>query len=118
MTHVAHTNRRSGRPDVQRFGFHRSRIGLWVIGGALVLALASAALLHPVLLWGYNVQRAGMLLDVGLSWPQPRRSDSLPTERDAAATQGALSYLSAAIRWRPEHPHAYRMAGRIYASRQ
>jgi tetratricopeptide (TPR) repeat protein len=75
---------------------------------ALLLALAS-----PTLLWAYHLTRAGALLEAGLAWPTPRLADSLPGTGDAAALLAAREHLAAAERWRPEHPHAYRLAGHV-----
>src|SRR3712207_8044333 len=51
----------------------------------------------PILLWAYNVERAGWLMDRGLSWPEPRLVDSLPSNRDNDALDAALRHLGAAI---------------------
>jgi hypothetical protein len=73
---------------------------------ALLLALAA-----PSLLWAYHLSAAGPLLERGLSWPTPRLADSLPAASDPAALAEAERHLAAAGRWRPDHPHAYRLAG-------
>jgi hypothetical protein len=87
-------------------------------GLAGLLALAAVAwLLGPTLLWAYDIERAGRLMDVGLAWPTPRQADSLPQARDAQALDRALEYLDDATRRRPEHPHSYRLAGQIFAAR-
>lgn len=94
-------------------------------GGYLALVLLlSAGLLGagwraaiPWLLWAYNVEQAGRLMDRGLTWPEPRHVDSLPLVADERALEQALGHLGAAIRWRPDHPHAYRLAGWIYMAR-
>jgi hypothetical protein len=65
----------------------------------------------------YDIERAGRLIDAGMVWPEPRRFDSLPRARDNRALDQALAYLIAAERQRPNHPHAYRLAGQIYAAR-
>jgi hypothetical protein len=41
----------------------------------------------------------------------------LPQARDPQALEQALAYLASAARQRPEHPHAYRLMGQIYAAR-
>ncbi len=69
-------------------------------------------------LWAYNVERAGQLIDRGLTWPEPRHADTLPRVSDEEALDQALGHLGAAVRWRPDHPHAYRLAGRIYMARR
>ena len=86
----------------------------------VVLLLASGLLfrLSPLLLWAYNLERAGRLMDTGLMWPEPRSVDALPTARDDVALEAALGHLTAATRWRPEHPAALAQAGEIYAARQ
>jgi tetratricopeptide (TPR) repeat protein len=89
----------------------------WLALAATVLLAALAWLLAPVLLWAYDIERAGALIDRGMAWPDPRRPDSLPQARDAAALEQALAYLDDAITRRPEHEHAYRLAGQVYAAR-
>src|SRR4051812_36399987 len=71
----------------------------------------------PTLRWAYDIERAGWLMDAGLAWPSPRLADSLPQARDEQALDQALKYLDDAMRCRPEHAHAYRLAGQIYAAR-
>jgi len=75
---------------------------------ALLLALAA-----PTLLWAYHLGRAGDLLQRGLEWPAPRSADSLPLARDPEALAAAAHELEAARAWRPDHPHAYRLAGHL-----
>jgi tetratricopeptide (TPR) repeat protein len=85
-------------------------------GPALALALLVAllvALASPTLLWAYHLTRAGALLEAGLAWPTPRLADSLPATGDAGALRAAREHLAAAERWRPDHPHAYRLAGHV-----
>lgn len=84
---------------------------------ALVLTLALLALASPTLLWAYHLTRAGALLDTGLAWPMPQLADSLPTEGDSVALGVAQQHLAAAERWRPDHPYAYRLAGRAALAR-
>jgi tetratricopeptide (TPR) repeat protein len=81
------------------------------------ILLALIWLLTPTLRWAYDIERAGRLMDVGLAWPTPRQATSLPQTRDHQALEQALDYLNDAARRRPEHPHAYRLAGQIYAAR-
>jgi len=81
------------------------------------ILLALTWLLAPTLRWAYDIERAGRLMDVGLAWPTPRQANSLPQARDEQALDRALGYLDDATRRRPEHPHAYRLAGQIYAAR-
>ncbi|MBC8160536.1 MAG: hypothetical protein H7Z42_04880 [Roseiflexaceae bacterium] len=83
---------------------------------AAILGL-TGVFLWPTLLWAYHTQRAGALADQALTWPSPRRSDSLPSVADAAAIETALGHLAAAKRWRPDHSQAYRLAGQIYLAR-
>ncbi|MBA3532473.1 MAG: hypothetical protein H0T73_11170, partial [Ardenticatenales bacterium] len=71
----------------------------------------------PWLLWAYNVERAGPLLEQGLAWPEPRQVDSVPQVGNAEALDEALAHLAAAIRWRSDHPYAYRLAAHIYMAR-
>lgn len=88
----------------------------------LILLLVVVAMVifrwGPSLLWAYNIERAGRLMDAGLAWPEPRRGDSLPQLRDPRALAGALDYLDAAIRWRPSDPYAHRLVGQVYAGLQ
>lgn len=84
---------------------------------ALVVLLALAVLLGPMLLWAYDIERAGRLMDAGLAWPTPRLAASLPQVHDEQVLDQALEFLSEAIRRRPDHPQAYRLAGQIYAAR-
>lgn len=86
----------------------------------LALLLVSGLLfwLSPLLLWAYNLERAGRLMDAGLTWPEPRSVDALPTAQDDVALEAALGHLAAAIRWRPGHPAAMARAGDVYAARQ
>jgi len=81
------------------------------------ILLTLAWLLAPTLRWAYDIERAGRLMDAGLAWPTPRLADSLPQARDEQALDQALTYLDDATRRRPEHAHAYRLAGQIYAAR-
>jgi hypothetical protein len=81
------------------------------------IALALSWLLTPTLRWAYDIERAGRLMDVGMAWPTPRRADSLPRARNKQALDRALEYLDDAEHRRPEHPHAYQLAGQIYAAR-
>jgi hypothetical protein len=81
------------------------------------ILLALAWLLAPTLHWAYDIELAGRLIDRGLAWPEPRGSDSLPAPRNEQALDQALPYLADAIRQRPTHSQAYRLAGQIYAAR-
>lgn len=71
----------------------------------------------PLLLWAYNVEQAGALIEQGMAWPEPRLAESLPSSRDQHKLERAAEYLSIAIRWRPEHAHAYRLLGRVHVAR-
>jgi hypothetical protein len=86
---------------------------------ALMLAVAIALgwLLSPVLLWAYDVQRAGDLIERGMAWPEPRAFDSLPRMTDRAALDRALVLLDDATARRPAHPHAFRLLGQVRAAR-
>jgi hypothetical protein len=99
---------------VRRAAFRPS--GLMVVLLVCIL-LVLAWLLAPTLRWAYDIERAGRLMDAGLAWPTPRQLDSLPQARDALALDQALGYLDDAMLGRPAHPHAYRLAGEIYAAR-
>lgn len=85
----------------------------------LVLAgtsIALAVLCAPYILWAYNMQQAGRAMAAGLVWPEPRRSDSLPEQRDPTMLAAALGHLAAAQRWQPDRAQAYRWAGQVYAA--
>lgn len=94
----------------------------FIFGGVLVLGLSLlfglALWFRPTLLAAYNVERAGRLMDIGLTWPEPRVFDSLPLSQNDAALQQALGHLAAALRWQPDSIHAYRLAAQIYAAQQ
>jgi tetratricopeptide (TPR) repeat protein len=55
-------------------------------------------------------------MDNALVWPDPRAPDTLPQLQDAEAAEQAMGYLNAAMQRRPDHTHAYRLAGQIYAA--
>jgi tetratricopeptide (TPR) repeat protein len=93
----------------------RAWLATALLGLAVLLALAW--LLTPTLRWAYDIERAGRLIDVGLIWPTPRLAASLPQAHDQQALDHALMYLDDAMRRCPEHAHAYRLAGEIYAAR-
>lgn len=97
----------------RRFSVSFSRTRLVLIGCCLALVYG----LTPVVLWAYNLERAGRAIAVGLAWPAPRQVDSLPTVRDDQALQAALGHLAAAARWRPGQPQSYRLAAQVYAAR-
>ena len=103
-------------------GVRQWRSAIPAVPSVLVLALAVMVVLMfrfgPILLWAYNLERAGRLMDVGLVWPEQRLVDSLPTSRDEAALEAALGSLGTAMRWRPDHPYAYRLAGQVYTARR
>lgn len=88
--------------------------GRWAALGALLLFLLLMGRAVPLLRWAYDVEQAGRLLTAGLRWPEPRQSDSLPQVGRPATLAQAQSYLKAAIRQRPAHPHAYRLLGQSY----
>lgn len=106
-------------PAAPFFSLSRRQIAL--TGLILVVLLLALSLARPGvrwLLWAYNVEQAGRLMDQGMVWPTPRLSDSLPQATDEAALQAALGHLAAAIGWRPDHYYAHRLAGQIHAARQ
>jgi hypothetical protein len=76
---------------------------------ALPLVVLLLALALPSLLWFSHLAVAGSLLERGLAWPTPRQADTLPTLADADALRAAAGELDQARRWRPDHPHAYRL---------
>jgi uncharacterized protein HemY len=43
--------------------------------------------------------------------------DALPAALDAGALDEALTHLAQAQRWRPDHPHAFRLAGHAALAR-
>src|SRR5581483_169905 len=88
------------------------RLGLGLVGVALLALVWLAA---PLLLWAYDIERAGALMDVGMRWPDQRDVSSLPQLRDRQALEQALLYLDSAMRRRPAHAHAYRLSGHVYA---
>ncbi|MGH2544081.1 MAG: tetratricopeptide repeat protein, partial [Ardenticatenaceae bacterium] len=85
---------------------------------AVLLALVVLLLIAtPFVLWAYNVERAGQLMERGLAWAEPRYVDTLPVAHDRGALEDALGHLAAAMRWRPDHEYPYRLAGQIYTAR-
>lgn len=106
------TGATSTRPVVPRW-LAGPRLGLVLLATALVVL---AWLGGPLLLWAYDIERAGTLIDAGMRWPDPRRATSLPQLSDRQALEQALTYLDAAIRRRPAHAHAYRLSGQVYAA--
>jgi len=96
----------------------RRRAWPFVVFLAVGVALAIVWRSLPWLLWAYNLYQAGRLMEQGLAWPEPRHVDTLPVSIDSTSLERALGHLSAAIRWRPDHPYAYRLAGRIYLAQQ
>ena len=104
-------------PDEPHARRSRARPYALALGALLAALLLAGWLLRPVLLWAYDVERAGALMEQGMAWPTPRLVDSQPQARDAAALERAQAYLDDAIRRRPAHPHAYRLAGQIAAAR-
>ncbi len=98
---------------LNQFLLHQRRSMLVVIVSVL-LVCALIVWAAPTLLWAYNVQQAGILMDRGLAWPEPRLSDSIPRQTDGAALDAALGHLAAATVQRPNDAHAYRLAGEVY----
>jgi hypothetical protein len=116
---IAFWNRRGAQDDVaalRRAGLAAVRRRWLALALALAIVLALAWLLSPLLLWAYDVERAGSLIDRGMTWPEPRGFSSLPTARDPAALEQALAYLDDAVRRRPDHSHAYRLIGQVRAA--
>jgi tetratricopeptide (TPR) repeat protein len=99
---------------LNQFSLPSRRAMLVVIAGVLLLMGALLAWAMPTLLWAYNVQQAGTLMDRGLAWPEPRLSDSIPHATDSAALEAALGHLAAAVAQRPNDAHAHRLAGAVY----
>jgi tetratricopeptide (TPR) repeat protein len=104
----------TGQKLQRRAPIRRSRLTLGLL---ICILLVLAWLLAPWLLWAYDVEQAGRLMDRGMVWPEPRTDTSLPENHDPQALDQALVYLANAIDRRPEHPHAYHLAGQIYAAR-
>ena len=93
------------------------RHGRWLKAALLACFLGAMIwLAAPVLLWAYDVERAGSQIDAGMAWPEPRLANSLPQARDRQALEQALRYLAAAIGRRPADAHAYRLTGQVYAA--
>lgn len=82
----------------------------------LVAATILALFAGPMFLWVYHIERASRLMEAGLQWPEPRQVDSLPLLRNEHALMDAREHLVAAIRWRPEHSHAYRLLGQSFVA--
>jgi tetratricopeptide (TPR) repeat protein len=97
-----------------QFTLPSRRATLIVLACVVLLAGALLVWAAPTLLWAYNVQQAGALMERGLAWPEPRLSDSIPRQTDRAALDAALGHLAAATAWRPDDAHAHRMAGEVY----
>lgn len=120
--HLATDDPVDAPPEVRSSSGPRPVLPGWLAGPRLGLALLGIVLLvlvwlaSPLLLWGYDIERAGALMDAGLSWPEPRGAASLPQLRDRQVLEQALPYLEAAMRRRPAHPHAYRLSGQVYAA--
>ncbi|MDQ4076242.1 MAG: tetratricopeptide repeat protein [Chloroflexota bacterium] len=57
-------------------------------------------------------------MDKGLVWPEPRGVETLPQVAEERALEAALEHLAVAARWRPNHEHAHRLAGRVYVARK
>ncbi len=81
---------------------------------ALLLTLL-VTLLTPWTLYFYHLAAAGRAVEHGLVWPTPRRADSLPQARDAAALAQARAHLARAQQWRPTATTA-RQLGAIAAA--
>lgn len=88
-------------------------LGLFVVA-LLFIALFSAWQLRPFVLWAYNLQRATTAQAGAFHYPDPRQSDSVPILSNSDANRAAVGHLAAAIRWRPDDPYAYRLAGESY----
>ncbi len=80
----------------------------------IVIGLILFWQLRPSLYWAYNVRQATVYQATAIDYPEPRQSDSLPIQTNPDSNQAALGHLAAAIRWRPQDPYAYRLAGESY----
>lgn len=92
------------------------RLGVVGLVGSVVLILL-VVMVAPRLVGTYSLRAASKLIEQGLSITQPYQPGSLPTVRNATALSQAGPHLAAAIRWQPDQPHAYRLAGAIHAAR-
>ena len=84
---------------------------------AILVVGSLSVLFAPLCLWAYSLNRAANEMRIGMQWPTPRLSDSLPVAVNQEALAQALTNLAVAERWRPEHAYAYRLAGQIYLAR-
>ncbi|HEY1013183.1 MAG TPA: hypothetical protein VGE07_10800 [Herpetosiphonaceae bacterium] len=70
----------------------------------------------PTGLYIYHIERAGALMERGLSRPAADQIDALPVARDLAALAEARGHLARALALKPDDAHAYRMLGQIEAA--
>lgn len=89
-------------------------LALMLLALCLTTMLVLAA---PYLRWFYAVQQAGDLITHAIAWPAPRQVDALPKLVDDTIAEQALQHLVAATDARPDHFHAYRLAGALHAAR-
>lgn len=82
------------------------------ICGAVAL-LGVAIIVLPWLMWAAQINRAGRLIEQGTSWPAARSSDTIPIASDPRRLEQARIALEAAIKWRPDDAHAFRLLGQI-----
>ena len=99
---------------LNQFSLPSRRATLIVLASVVLLVGVLLVWATPTLLWAYNVQQAGARMQRGLTWPEPRRSDSIPRATDNAALEAALGHLAAAVAQRPNDAHAHRLAGEVY----
>ncbi len=111
---IANTADTTGFCQQQRYVTLLNRV-VFILSVAVLIVLPY--IITPTLLWMYHIERAGRLMTVGLEWPDPRQVDSLPVAHDDQLLAQALAQLVLAQRWRPTHPHTYRLSAQIYAAR-
>ncbi|HYF62765.1 MAG TPA: tetratricopeptide repeat protein [Herpetosiphonaceae bacterium] len=89
-----------------------SRRTVSVAAAALAL-LGLGSIVVPWLMWAAQINRAAELIEQGISWPEPRSSDTIPTVSDPQRLAEARLALDAAIGWRPDNAQAFRLRGQI-----
>jgi tetratricopeptide (TPR) repeat protein len=104
------THPAQSRPLARRRRWPRPTIAR--VGGAIAL-LGLGAIVLPWLMWAHQINRAAELIEQGVSWPEPRWSDAIPSVADPQPLVQAREALAAAISWRPRHAYAYRLRGQI-----
>jgi tetratricopeptide (TPR) repeat protein len=104
------THPAQSRPLARRRRWPRPTIAR--VGGAIVL-LGLGSIVLPWLMWARQINRAATLIEQGISWPEARWSDTIPSVRDPQQLGQARVALEAAIGWRPGNAYAYRLLGQI-----